>query len=95
MNRNLIFVSALFAALGAATAATADERTDCTDQPQTAWMTEDAIRAKATDLGYDVRDVRVEGSCYEVYAMSNGERVELAFDPATGSVVATGSSDDE
>ena len=95
MSRTLILASALLAVLGAATAASAEERTDCTDRPQAAWMTQDAIRARATDLGYDVRDVRVEGSCYEVYAMKDGARIEVAFDPATGAVVEAGTGDDE
>ena len=47
-------------------------------------MTKDALKAKATELGYDVRQVKVEKGCYEVYGIKDGKKVEALFNPETG-----------
>lgn len=46
------------------------------------------ITAKVTEMGYDVRKVERDDTCYEVYAIGkNGARVEIYMNPVTGSVV--------
>ncbi len=52
------------------------------------WMSIDAVKAKAAGMGYDVRRVKREDGCYEVYAIGkNGGRVEIYMNPVTGKVV--------
>lgn len=54
------------------------------------WMTQDAAKAKAVELGYDVRRVKREDGCYELYAIDKkGTRVELYMNPVTGAIVKT------
>jgi hypothetical protein len=86
MIRNLTIASALLLTLGA-TAASAEEMGSCTDASEASWLTEEAATAKAAELGYEVRDFKVEGSCYEIYAMKNDERVQVVMNPATGEIV--------
>ena len=61
----------------------------CTSEPQAKWMSEDAAKAKAGEAGYDVRDIKVENGCFEIYAMKAGERVQLVMNPVDGSIVGT------
>ena len=55
--------------------------------PQANWLSEQDATAKAAGLGYDVRDFKVEGSCYEIYAMKGDARVQVVMNPATGEIV--------
>lgn len=72
-----------FTAPAFATGATCDVAKD-------KWMTEDAIKAKAVELGFDARSVKVEGGCYEVYAIGkDGAKVELVMNPETAEVLET------
>jgi hypothetical protein len=93
MIRNLTIASAILLSL-AATAASAEETEDCTDVSQANWLSEEAATAKAAGLGYDIRDLKVEGSCYEIYAIRNDERVEVVMNPATGEIVGHESGDE-
>ncbi|MFZ1682485.1 MAG: PepSY domain-containing protein [Rhizobiaceae bacterium] len=62
--------------------------TDLCNVPQDQWMPEAQIRARAAELGYDVRQVKVEDGCYEIYAIdSNGSKIEAYLHPATAAVV--------
>jgi hypothetical protein len=49
-----------------------------------AWMSKDEAKAKATAAGYDVRSVKKEGGCYEVYAMKDGKKQQLTMNPVSG-----------
>ncbi len=54
------------------------------------WMSIDAVKEIAAGQGYDVRRVKSEDGCYEVYATDkNGSRVELYMNPITGKIVKT------
>ena len=47
-----------------------------------------AIKAKATDMGYNVRQVKTENGCFEVKAIAkDGSRVDVFMDPNTGKVM--------
>ena len=47
-----------------------------------------AITQKAAGMGYDVRKVKREDGCFEVYAIGkNGARVEIYMNPVTGAVL--------
>jgi hypothetical protein len=54
------------------------------------WMSKAAAKTKATQMGYDVRRIKRENGCYEVYAIGkNGTRMEIYMNPVTGAVVKT------
>jgi hypothetical protein len=85
MNK-LIAISLITFASLAGFAQAEDESVKC-DAPKDKWMTEEAMKAKATEMGYDVRQVKVEDGCYEVYGIKDGQKVEAIFNPATGEQV--------
>lgn len=88
-----IITSAALALMVLATPAMAGEVT-CDFGPQDQWMTPEAITAVATDLGYEVRSVKAEGGCYELYAISpEGQRAEIAMNPVTGELVSGSESE--
>ena len=90
--RNAIATAITLAALSFPLAAQASS--ECGNAPKDQWMSEEALKLKATELGYDVRSVKVEDGCYEAYAIDkNGNRVEAYFDPATGEIVKTKTDD--
>ncbi len=72
---------ALAFGLGATTAALADGHKDCTKLPRSAWKTTADAEARAKGAGYEVRQVKVEGSCYEVYGVKGGKVFELFYSP--------------
>lgn len=48
----------------------------------------DALRQKLESEGWEVRRVKQEDGCYEVYGFNaDGQRVEAYFDPATLNLV--------
>ncbi|MEJ1158357.1 PepSY domain-containing protein [Prosthecomicrobium sp. N25] len=79
--------SAAFAALVLA-AAPALAAEACTKEPKSAWMTQDAAKAKAVALGYTPSKVKEEDACWEVYAKdAKGDRWELFLNPVSGELV--------
>ena len=61
---------------------------DCTSEPKDKWLTEDAMKAKVTEMGYTADVFKVEGNCYEIYGKNkDGKEVEVYFNPVTGAVV--------
>ncbi len=54
------------------------------------WMSRDAARSMMVDKGFDVRRVKREDGCYEIYAIDKtGARVEVYLNPVTGEIVRT------
>ncbi len=54
------------------------------------WMSRDAARSVLVEKGYDVRRVKREDGCYEIYAIDKtGARVEVYLNPVTGEIVRT------
>lgn len=48
------------------------------------WQPQEKLTAMLKEKGWDVRNVKVDGGCYEVYALDDkGERVEAYFHPVT------------
>lgn len=70
----------------ASTAAMAEE-SGCTEAPQSQWMSMDAVKTKANSMGYQVRGIKLEGTCYEAKALINGQRRDVVFNPANGALV--------
>ncbi len=88
------FAAALIAVLAPAGAALADDDAHCGKTPRDQWMSEEEVKARATELGYEVRRVETDDGCYEVDAIDrNGVRLEIDFHPVTGALVS--SKDDD
>ncbi len=94
MFRMFLTAAALSAALVAIPAHASDDDARCAAAPRDQWMSIDAAKAKGVELGYEVRQVKEEDGCYELYAIDkNGAKVELYLHPVTGAVVRSKSDD--
>jgi hypothetical protein len=83
-----IILATLLLAIASIGVAHAEEGQNCTQAAKDKWLSEDIIKERAKAAGLDVRRVKVEGSCYEVYAIdAKGNKVETLFNPETGAVV--------
>ncbi|MDX2288436.1 MAG: PepSY domain-containing protein [Hyphomicrobiaceae bacterium] len=76
------FLSALALSLSTTTV-TADGFDKCTTDAKDKWKPPAEAEAAAKAAGYDVRKVKTEGTCYEVYAMKGGKKFELFYNPVT------------
>jgi len=75
-----------FAMAGATGLATCDSGSPDTWQPQ------EKLTAMLKEKGWEIRNVKVDGGCYEVYALdAKKERVEAYFHPVTLERVETAS----
>ena len=82
----------LFLALSSPAMATG--KATCDAGPQSGWQTQEQLSSMLSGKGWQVRRIKVDGGCYEVYAMNErGERVEAYFHPRTFAPVPTGSKD--
>ncbi len=61
----------------------------CTDAPVEKWMSRDQVAKMFTEKGYDVRKVKREDNCLEVYAIKDGKKMEIYIDPVSGKIVKT------
>ncbi len=61
----------------------------CTDAPVEKWMSRDQVAKMFTEKGYEVRKVKREDNCLEVYAIKDGKKMEIYIDPVNGKVVKT------
>ncbi len=77
-SRILAAAAALMALSGAAMA---DGKKDCTTEPQGKWKPAADAEAAAKAAGYEVRKSKIEGACYEVYAVKDGKNLELFYNP--------------
>jgi len=77
----VLLVPALAGATGRAT---------CEAGPQKDWQPTETLTKQLEAKGWKVRRVKVDGGCYEVYALDEkGERVEAYFHPKTLEPVPT------
>ena len=89
-----IVSAALFALVAGTTMAAAEDQHSCGHAAESEWMSKDAIKAKFAADGTDVRQIKIEGGCYEVYAVKkDGTKVEQVVNPLTGEIVSR--EDDE
>ncbi|GEO84060.1 MULTISPECIES: PepSY domain-containing protein [Alphaproteobacteria] len=84
-----IILTALLATAALGSTAYAESKNACGNVPKDKWMTEDALKAKAAGMGFEVRRVKVEDGCYEVYGLKAGKKVEVLFNPETGEQVGS------
>ena len=76
-------VAAAIAALPAQVASASGLATCDSGSPDT-WQPQEKLTAMLKQKGWDVRSVKVDGGCYEVYALDDKrERVEAYFHPVT------------
>jgi hypothetical protein len=62
----------------------------CDSGPQESWQPQEKLTKMLTDKGWQVRRIKIDGGCYEVYALNEkGERVEAYFHPKTLEAVPT------
>lgn len=48
------------------------------------WQSQETLTAMLKDKGWQIRNIKVDGGCYEVYAIDDqGEKVEAYFHPVT------------
>ena len=59
----------------------ADGFKNCTKLAKASWKPASEAEAAAQSAGYEVRKTKVEGSCYEVYAVKGGKLFELFYSP--------------
>lgn len=61
----------------------------CTTEPKEKWMSEEAMKAKAAELGYErIKTFNISADCYEIYGYTkDGRKAEVYFDPVTGAIV--------
>ncbi|MFK7992669.1 MAG: PepSY domain-containing protein [Granulosicoccus sp.] len=75
----LFLISALFAGTSHSTG-----RMTCDSGDKSNWKSEEALIEKITAEGWQVRKVKEDGGCYEVYGRDpEDRRVEAYFDPLT------------
>lgn len=56
----------------------------CDSGDQSTWQPQSALQERLLGEGWEVRRVKVDGGCYEVYgATPTGDRVEAYFHPVT------------
>lgn len=62
----------------------------CDSGPQSGWQPQSKLENDLKARGWQVRRIKVDGGCYEVYALDDkGSRVEAYFHPVTLAPVPT------
>lgn len=79
MRKTMVFAATVL--LVSVGPALADGKKDCTTEPQAKWKPQAEAEATAKAAGYTVRRSKIEGACYEVYAVKDGRNLELFYNP--------------
>lgn len=54
------------------------------------WQSQETLSKQLVERGWQIRRIKIDGGCYEVYALNEkGERVEAYFHPVTLAPVPT------
>ncbi len=78
------------AGMGVVGSAHATGLATCDSGPKSGWQPVEVLEQKLKEKGYNVRRVKEDGGCYEVYAFNEkGERGEYYFHPVTLEPVPT------
>ena len=57
---------------------------NCDSGPPEKWQSQEKLTETLKAKGWDIRKIKVDGGCYEVYAIDDkGERTEAYFHPVT------------
>ena len=58
--------------------------------PKEKWMKETDFKNGLVSQGYQIKTFKVSNGCYEIYGTDKaGKRVEIYFDPATGTPITS------
>jgi hypothetical protein len=77
-------------AFGATQPSLATGLATCDSGPQEKWQPQAKLEEQLKSKGWQVRRIKVDGGCYEVYALNEkGEKVEAYFHPLTLEPVPT------
>ncbi len=56
----------------------------CSSAPKSKWQPRSTLESQLQTDGYKVRQIKIEGGCYEVYATDkDGKRANMAFNAET------------
>jgi hypothetical protein len=56
----------------------------CTNAPKAKWQPKSVLESQLQADGFKVRQIKVEGGCYEVYALDKaGKRANMAYNAET------------
>lgn len=87
----------LFAAVltvGALAAGSASASDHSCNVPMAEWQPREALQQKLQAQGWEVRRIKTEDGCYEVYAIdSKGTRIEAVYDPKSLEMIKTEKKD--
>jgi hypothetical protein len=82
--------SLLAVAFCIATSANATGLATCDSGKPETWQPQEKLEAMLKERGWQIRRIKIDGGCYEVYALNEkGERVEAYFHPLTLAPVPT------
>lgn len=77
-------------ALALALPANATGLATCDSGPRETWQPQEKLEKMLKEKGWQIRRIKEDGGCYEVYALNEkGERVEAYFHPQTLAPVPT------
>jgi len=83
MNKHFSLIT-LVTCLTLSMSSHADGLATCDSGPESGWQSRDTLQKQLTDKGWQVRRIKVDGGCYEVYALDEkGHRVEVYYHPQT------------
>ncbi len=67
-----------------------EKKEQCGNATRTPWLSQQTVKAKLTEIGFDVRRLEAQRNCYNVAAIDKlGVLVEMYVDPATAEVLET------
>lgn len=76
-------IAALFA-LSLSGAVFATGLATCDSGPQESWQPQAKLEEQLKSKGWEIRRIKIDGGCYEVYALDEkGNKVEAYFHPKT------------
>ena len=82
--KKLLLLSTMSACIALPTYGFATGLATCDSGPESEWQAQDVLQKQLEEKGWSVRRIKVDGGCYEVYAMDEkGNRVEAYFHPKT------------
>lgn len=88
--RKILTLAAIAAIGGAIEPAMADNiKPSCGGDPQVVSISKDEMKAKISDLGYEVRQLKVDDGCFEalLFEPRSGGAVKATFSAATGELI--------
>ena len=90
MNKNTLASLLIAASAIAVSPAYATGLATCESGAKETWQPQDKLEKTLAEKGWKVRRIKIDGGCYEVYALNEkGEKVEAYFHPQTLAPVPT------